>query len=80
MLNTVPLQNYWTPLASRVEALDYDHLLSIHNTAPPRVTFTLSPGHIERDSTEYRRGHWGRPPDDRTVHLSIHISKMKQGV
>ncbi len=53
LLNTVPLRNYWTLLASQVKVLDPDHLLSIHSNAPRRITFTLSPSHIDRDSTEY---------------------------
>jgi hypothetical protein len=82
-LNTVPLRNYWTPLASQVKELDPDHLLSIHSNAPRRVTFALSPSHIDRDSTEYQRGQHGRPPDKRTLHPTnplIIINKMKEGV
>ncbi len=82
-MNTVPLHNYWTPLASQVEVLDPDHLLPIHSNTLRRVTFALSPSHIERDSTEYR---WGRrrcPPNKRTLHPTnppIHINKMKEGM
>jgi hypothetical protein len=75
--------NYWTPLASQVEELDPDHLLSIHSNAPRCVTFALSPSHIDRDSTEYRRGQRGHPPNQRTLHPTnplIHINKMKEGV
>jgi hypothetical protein len=82
-LNTVPLRNYWTLLASQVEVLDPDHLLSIHSNAPHHVTLALSPSHIDRDSTEYRWGRRGRPPDERTLHPTnplIHFNKMKEGV
>jgi hypothetical protein len=82
-LNTVPLRNYWTPHASQVEVLDPDHLLSIHSNAPRHVTFALSPGHIDRDSTKYQWGRCGCPPDKRTLHPTkafIHINKMKEGV
>jgi hypothetical protein len=82
-LNTAPLRNYWTPLVSQVDALDPDHLLSIHRKAPHRVTFALSPSHIDRDSTEYQRGWHGHPPNERTLHPTntiIHINKMKEGM
>ncbi len=82
-MNTLPLHNYWTPLTSQVEVLDPDHLLSIHSNTPRRVTFALSPSHIDRDSTEYRRGQRRHPPDKRTLHPTnplIHINKMKEGV
>ncbi len=82
-MNTVPLRNYWTPLASQVEVLDPDHLLSIHSNAPCCVTFALSPSHIDRDSTEYRWGQRGRPPNKRTLHPTnplIHINKLKEGM
>ncbi len=82
-MSTVPLRNSWTPLASQVEVLDPDHLLSIHSNAPRCVTFALSPSHIDRDSTEYRRGQRGRPPNECTLHPTnplIHINKMKEGV
>jgi hypothetical protein len=82
-LNTVPLRNYWTPLASQVEVLDIDHLLSIHSNAPRRITFALSPSHIDRDSTEYRPGRRRHPPNKCTLHPTnplIHINKMKEGV
>jgi hypothetical protein len=82
-LNTIPLRNYWTLLASQVEELDPDHLLSIHSSAPPRVTFALSPSHIDRDSTEYQWGRCRRPPNECTLHPTnplIHINKMKEGV
>ena len=48
-----------------------DHLVNhieCHTTAPRRVTFTLSSSHIDRDSTEYRRGHHALNHTDRTVH------------
>jgi hypothetical protein len=82
-LNTIPLCNYWTPLASQVKELDPDHLLSIHSNAPRCVTFALSPSHIDRNSTEYQRGQCGCPPNKRTLHPTnplIHINKMKEGV
>ncbi len=82
-MNTIPLHNYWTPLASQVEVLDPDHLLSIHSNAPRCFTFALSPSHIDRDSTEYQRGWHGHPPNKRTLHPTnplIHINKMKKGV
>ncbi len=82
-MNTVPLRNYWTPLASQVKVLDPDHLLSIHSNAPHHVPFALSPSHIDRDSTEYQWGWRGRPPDKRTLHHTkplIHINKMKEGM
>jgi hypothetical protein len=82
-LSTVPLRNYWTLLASQVKVLDPDHLLTIHSNAPHRITFALSPSHIDRDSTEYRRGWRGRPPDKCTLHPTnplIHINKMKEGI
>jgi len=66
-----PVHNYWTPLASQVEELDTppptsNHLLSIQHTPPNRrVTFTLSPHHVDKDSTLWRRG---RPPDERTTY------------
>jgi hypothetical protein len=82
-LNTVPLRNYWTPLASQVKVLDPDHLFSIHSNAPHRITFVLSPSHIDKDSTEYQWGRRGRPPNKRTLHPTnplLHINKMKEGV
>ncbi len=82
-MNTVPLRNYWTPLASQVKELDPDHLLSIHSNAPRHVTFALSPSHIDRDSTEYQWGRRRRPPDKCTLHPPnplIHINKMKEGM
>ncbi len=82
-MNTVPLRNYWAPLASQVKVLDPDHLLSIHSNAPRRVTFALLPSHIDRDSTEYRWGRRRRPPDECTLHPTnplIHINKMNEGV
>jgi hypothetical protein len=82
-LNTVHLRNYWTPLASQVKELDPDHLLSIHSNGPHCITFALSPSHIDRDSTEYRQGQCGCPPNKRTLHPTnplVHINKMKEGV
>jgi hypothetical protein len=63
--------------------LDPDHLLSIHSNTPRRITFALSPSHIDRDSTEYRWGWRRRPPDKCTQHPNnplIHINKMKMSV
>jgi hypothetical protein len=82
-MNTVPLRNYWTPLASQVKELDPDHLLSIYSNAPHRVTFTLSPSHINRDSTELQQGWRGRLPNKCTLHPTnplTHINKMKEGM
>ena len=65
------MHNYWTPLASQLEELDdppppLNHLLSIQQTPPQRrATFTLSPHHIDKDSTVWRRG---CPPNERTTH------------
>jgi hypothetical protein len=65
-----PMRNYWTPLASQVKELDNplpptDLLLSIQHTPPRRVTFLLSPYHVDKDSTAWRRGH---PPDKRMLY------------
>jgi hypothetical protein len=65
-----PLRNYWTPLASQVNKLDdpplpMDLLLSIQHTPPCRVTFVLSPYHIDKDSTAWQRG---PPPDKQTLY------------
>ncbi len=82
-MNTVPLRNYWTPLASQVKELDPDHLLSIHSNKPRCVTFALSPSHIDRDSTEYRWGWCGFPPNEHPLHPTntlIYINKMKEGM
>ena len=71
-----PVHNYWTPLASQVEELDnpplpLNHLLSLQQ-APPhrRVTFALSPHHVNKDSTIWRRG---RPPNE---HTTYHINPL----
>jgi hypothetical protein len=82
-LDTIPLHNYWTLLASQVKVLDPDHLLSIHSNAPCHVTFALSPSHIDRDSTEYQWRRHGSPSDKQTLHPTnplIHINTMKEGV
>ncbi len=82
-MNTIPLCNYWIPLASQIKVLEPDHLLSIHSNAPCRITFALSPSHIDRDSTEYQWGWRGRPPNKCTLHTTnplIHINKMKEGM
>ncbi len=82
-MNTLPLRNYWTPLASQVKVLDPDNLLSIHSNAPCCITFALSPSHIDRDSTKYPRGWLQHPPNKCTLHPTnpvIHINKMKEGI
>jgi hypothetical protein len=81
-----PVHNYWTPLASQVEELDnpppaLNHLLSIRQTPPHQhVTFTLSPHHVDKDSTIWRRG---RPPGERTTYCINPLAaqhNMRMGV
>ncbi len=74
MLQT-PLQNYWTPLASQVEELDemppqLNLLLLIQQHPPRRVTFALSPFHVDKDSTWWQQG---CPPNK---HTTFHINPL----
>jgi hypothetical protein len=72
-----PVHNYWTPLASPPS----NHFLSIRQTPPHRrVTFTLSPHHVDKESTLWRRG---RPPDERTTYCINPLAaqqNMRMGV
>ena len=85
LLMLTPLRNYWTPLASQVEELDnpptpMDLLLLIQHTPPCRVTFVLSPYHIDKDSTAWWRG---CPPNKQTLYcidLLMAQRKMRMGV
>jgi hypothetical protein len=80
-----PLRNYWTPLASQVKELDnppppMDLLLSIQHTPPCQVTFVLSPYHINKDSTGWRRK---CPPNERTLYCINPLAaqrKMSMGI
>ena len=82
------LHNYWTPLASQVEELDDrgdvhnittppDHLLLVLHPTTPRITFNLSPHHINKDSTNWQRG---CPPDNRTAYWANPLAAMRIGV
>ncbi len=79
---SIPPDTYEPPLIllSTAPTTATDHLVNhieVHTTAPHRVTFTLSSVHINRDSTEYRRGHHVRNHVNRTVHPRI-LSATKQ--
>ncbi len=53
---SIPISNYWTPLADQVKALDPpESLMAIHHGAPltKRIHFSLPHGHIDRDSLTY---------------------------
>ena len=49
----------------------------VFHSTTPRVTFSLSPHHIDRDSTNWR---WGRPPDDRVTYHVNPLAGMRIGV
>jgi hypothetical protein len=80
-----PMHNYWTPLTSQVEELDNpppptDLLLLTQHTPPCRVTFVLSPYHVNKDSTAWRRRH---PPNEQTLYCINPLAaqrKMHMGV
>jgi hypothetical protein len=75
----IPISNYWTPLANKVEALDPpESLMAIHHVAPltKHIHFSLPHVHVYRNSSTYCRCFLLL--DNRTKLHPMFISKLQK--